>query len=113
MSARCDTITISTIKFNLFTGTVQCMHALWTFLYLHYLPFLSATVSGYWFEGNNLQIENQWLCVLSINQGHSQDFLKGVSKNSIKLPEQESGGTVPSRCETLNILIQNLTDCYI
>jgi len=29
-------------------------------------------------------------------QGHSQDFLKGVSKNIIGLPEQGSGGAAPS-----------------
>ena len=30
------------------------------------------------------------------SQGRSQDFLKEVSKNSIKLPQQGSGGTAPS-----------------
>jgi len=31
------------------------------------------------------------------HQGHSQDFLKGISKNSIGLPEQGSRGTAPEQ----------------
>jgi len=41
-----------------------------------------------------LPIMNYYIAAL---QGHSQDFLKGVSKNSIGLPEQGSGGAGPSR----------------